>query len=154
MHPTRIEHARPVATEALWTHPICLPCEQHPEGLPGMVWIESLTQRRLIGCNYLVIAHVGQAGELLGFRFTRATDEGEISHDVDLEHGPVCECPDSLFRKRPCKHVRAVERMPDPIRLPATTHRSAAEAEAAEGIVFYPVLNAVGEPIEPPDRAA
>lgn len=145
---------RPAIAEVLWIHQPILPCRDFPAGQAGMVFIESTTQRGQLGTNYLVVPHVGDAGQVVGWRFIRGNAEGpDTAHDIDTSsgYGPSCDCPDSLFRfRRPggCKHMAALRSM-KPIQLP--THRSA--AEAAEHIVFYPVLDRIGE-VEPPDRAA
>lgn len=58
---------------------------------------------------YEVRPLVDDAGEVLGYRFTR--DDGE-QHDVCTLPGHWgCSCGDHVYRRRTCKHMQVVERI-------------------------------------------
>ena len=103
-----------------------------------------MRQRGQVGDNYLVEPHLDAAGQVLGWRFSRGTAEGNVPHDIDLDHGAACDCPSSVFHRPPggCKHMIALRSMPDPIHLPLPTYRSA--AEASEHIRRFPGLDGDG----------
>jgi hypothetical protein len=135
--PNRPE-VKPVACEVRWLHAIVSPCPEFPAGLPGMVYIESTTQRGPVGSVYLVSPHVDENGHVQGYRFTSSA--GKV-YDIDDVHGS-CDCPDSQFRHRACKHVIALGKMPVPLVLPS--YRSA--AEASEHFTPLAVIGPDGEP--------
>src|SRR5579862_7265629 len=130
---------QPVACECRWLYAPVLPCSQHPAGLPGLAWIESRTQRGPVADAYLVTAHVDESGFVQGWRFTKSDG---TRHDIDDVHD-TCDCPDSQFRHRPCKHVAALRSLPAPAALPFP-YRSA--AEAAEHSNPFICLDQNGEP--------
>lgn len=114
---------QPVAATARWLHVPVLPCPLAPAGLPGLVWIESQTQRGRVADCYLVAAHV-ENGQLLGWRFVSSSGN---CYDVDDVHGS-CDCPDSQFRQRPCKHVHALWSLPSSLNPPPASIPPAGKA--------------------------
>lgn len=93
----------PVRGACRWLHTPILPADLPPNGLPGLLWIEAQTQRGRVGECYM-LTPIAEAGRLLGWRLTKSDG---TCYDVDGVHGS-CDCPDSQFRHRPCKHCRAL----------------------------------------------
>jgi hypothetical protein len=89
-----------------WLQVPFLPGPEFPQGLPGLLWIEAETQRGVVGEVYMLSPLTDRAdgGKLVGWRLTKSDG---TRYDVE-GHYFVCDCPDSTFRKRPCKHVKAL----------------------------------------------
>lgn len=71
------------------------PCEAMPAGVAGFV--------RVNDAVYMLLP-LADKGTIVGWRFT--TSAGKV-YDVDKSH-MSCDCPDSQFRQRRCKHVAAL----------------------------------------------
>ncbi len=124
----------PVAADCRWLHTPVLPCSLAPQGLPGLVWVESQTERGPVADCYLVTANI-ERGQLMGWRFVNSS--GKV-YDIDDVHG-ACDCPDSQFRHRECKHVKAVQAMPSAsLAPPPATLRFRSAAEMAEHPEYDP----------------
>jgi hypothetical protein len=93
---------RTVNGRCRWLHEPIVPCAQFPDGLPGLLLIETDHI-----CTVYMLSVVVNQGAVAGFRLTKS--DGKV-YDIDPAHW-TCDCPDGTFRQnRPggCKHGRAV----------------------------------------------
>ena len=99
-----VRTARPVKPAELKNY--CLierpfyPCDLLPKGLPGVVQFN--------GATYTVMP----LGEDSGCGFRMENINSGAVYDIDTSSGaPYCDCADSTYRERACKHVLALRRM-------------------------------------------
>jgi hypothetical protein len=108
MHTVRYQ-PRPVHGRCRWLKPI--------GDTPGVLSINCQ--------DYTIEQHTDADGQVNGYRLVKIGEVDEngdpIVYDIGLEWGPgqwECTCPDAIYRKRECKHAKAVAaampRMPKP----------------------------------------